>query len=309
MIDAGSGDDTVMVTTVIGVDSFTGGFGNDTIDWSGSTQANGTYDLSAGTASAGRQTETMFGFENFIGTNQRDTIIEGAGVNDIDAGGGNDHVIVNTGVGSDSYDGGAGIDLIDWRNVNEAGITFNLGAGTATGAGGQVETMENFENLYGTELFDDIRGSAADNLLRGMGGDDTISGRQGHDRLAGGDGDDKLRGNAGNDFVNGGNGNDNLRGGGGSDTLVDGDGLDHVFGQGGSDTFRFVVDAFVDRLRDFELGTDLIQLSGFAFDDLNITDMASGHVRIRYGTDSILVRDDADVLAAADFTESDFLFA
>ncbi|MDU9003677.1 S8 family serine peptidase [Sedimentitalea todarodis] len=308
VIDAGGGDDTVEVNTTIGVDSFTGGFGTDTIDWSGSSQVNGTYDLSGGTASAGGQSETMFGFENFIGTSQRDIIIEGVGTNVIDAGAGNDIVTVGTIVGVDSYDGGAGIDLIDWSGVNQGGISFNLGTGTATAGGGQVETMTHFENFYGTDLNDNIRGSSDSNLLRGMDGDDAMRGLQGHDLMAGGDGNDNMRGNGGSDTLSGDAGNDTLRGGGGGDTLLDGDGRDQMFGQGGADTFSLIVDDFIDRVRDFALGSDLIELTGFDYDDLNIVDMASGNVRIFYGTDSVILNDNDDTLAAADFSSDDFLF-
>ncbi len=308
VINTGSGNDTVEVTTVIGVDSFTGGFGNDTIDWSASAQVNGVYDITGGTATAGAQSEVMFGFENFIGTNQRDIIIEGSGTNDIDAGGGNDTVRVGTGVGVDSFDGGTGSDLIDWSGVSQGGIRFDLGAGTATAPGGQVETMVNFENLYGTEYSDVIRGSAENNILRGMGGNDDMRGLQGNDLMAGGAGNDNMRGNGGADTLDGGDGNDTLRGGGGADTLLDGDGRDNLIGQGGADTFSLIVDAFIDRVRDFTIGSDLIQLTGFDFDDLNIVDMASGHVRIRYGSDSVIVHDTDDTLLAADFSSDDFLF-
>ncbi|MEY8831203.1 S8 family serine peptidase [Sedimentitalea sp. XS_ASV28] len=321
VIHTGSGDDTVEVTTVIGVDSFNGGFGNDTIDWSASAQVNGVYDITGGTATAGAQSEVMFGFENFIGTNQRDIIIEGSGTNVIDAGAGNDTVRVGTGVGLDSFDGGTGVDLIDWSDVDQRGIAFDLGAGTARlptifnlGSGPAAaprmptETMVNFENLYGTEYGDAIRGSAEGNILRGMGGNDDMRGLQGNDLMAGGAGNDNMRGNGGADTLDGGDGNDTLRGGGGADTLLDGDGRDNLIGQGGADTFSLIVDAFVDRVRDFAMGSDLIQLTGFDFDDLNIVDMASGHVRIRYGSDSVIVHDTDDTLLAADFSSDDFLF-
>ncbi|MEL6208494.1 MAG: hypothetical protein AAFR47_24875, partial [Pseudomonadota bacterium] len=125
-INAGSGNDTLRVNTAIGGDSLNGGFGTDTIDWSGSSQTGGTYDISGGTASAGGETEVMFGFENFIGTNQNDIIIEGGGLNEIDAGSGNDTLRVNTAIGGDSLNGGFGTDTIDWSGSSQSGGTYDI---------------------------------------------------------------------------------------------------------------------------------------------------------------------------------------
>ena len=309
VINAGSGNDTVEVNTVIGVDSFTGGFGTDTIDWSGSAQVNGVYDISGGTATAGSNTETMFGFENFIGTNQSDRIIEGAGTNVIDAGDGDDAVEVHTGIGADSYDGGAGTDLIDWSGISQSGITFDLQSEAAVTAGGASEVMANFEDLIGTGQDDTILGTSGSNVLTGLAGEDNIRGRAGDDTISGGEDRDVLYGNAGADLISGDEGNDTLRGGSGDDRLMDGSGRDNLFGNAGSDIFDFGIDESIDRARDFLLGTDFIALSGFSFGELDISDMNSGHVRIDYGTDRLIVHDTAGTLNATDFAASDFLFA
>ena len=308
-INAGSGDDTVVVTTQIGTDSFTGGFGTDTIDWSQVMFADGVYDLSGGTATRGDGSfqEVMFGFENFIGTDLRDTLIEGAGANVIDMGAGNDIVEVNTGIGVDSFNGGDGVDLISWNTVSENGITFDLAAGTAT-RGGVSETMTGFEQLAGTQQNDRIFGSDAANILRGLGGEDRMFGRDGDDTMSGGAGRDIITGNGGSDLLLGEDGNDILRGGGGTDRLLDGAGADRLLGGAGADVFVFGTDADTDRLWDFRDGTDLIELAGQSFAALTISDMANGNVRVEYGTDDLIIRDVDGTLDAIHITAADFVF-
>ena len=308
-VDAGGGDDTVIVTTQIGTDSFIGGFGNDTIDWSQVNFANGVYDLSGGTATRGDGSfqEVMFGFENFIGTSQRDTLIEGAGTNVIDMGAGDDIVLVNTGIGVDSFEGGDGIDLISWSDVTENGIHFDLAAGTAT-RGTASESMTGFEQLAGTNQNDRIFGSGDDNILRGLDGVDRMFGRGGDDSMSGGADRDIMNGNGGNDLMRGDDGNDILRGGGGMDTLLDGSGADRLSGGLGSDVFVFGIDGDVDRVLDFEDGLDRVELSGLSFAALSIQDMANGNVRIDYAGDRLIMRDADGTLDAADLTASDFIF-
>lgn len=308
-IDAGGGNDTIFVTSLISSDVFAGGQGIDTIDWSGSQQAGATFDLLFGVATANGQGENMSGFEIFIGTDQNDTIFEGFATQSISAGGGNDMVSARSDTLAADYDGGAGEDHITWENVTLDGATFNLQNGSVRQSDGSSAQMNGFEDLTGTGARDGIRGSSGANEINGLGGDDRIFGRAGDDILDGGDGDDRLRGDTGADTLRGGAGNDFLRGGAGGDLLIDGDGADNLLGQLGNDVFDFGVDGFVDRVRDFTQGDDLIRLEGFNFAGLTITDMANGHIRVAYGTDSLIIRDEADVMSASDLTSSDFLFA
>lgn len=307
-INASFGDDLVEVTTLIGNDTLHGGAGDDTVDWSGSAQEDGVYDLLNGQASAGRQTEIMASFERFIGTQQDDTVIEGNLTHFIDGNGGNDTVVARSAILSTGYDGGAGTDRIDWQNVLQDEGRFDLGGGTARAANGLTVTMANFEHLTGTGFQDRIHGTSGSNRLEGMEGDDRIFGRSGDDHLIGGDGNDRLRGAAGQDMVIGGDGDDDLRGGSGDDFLSDGTGSDRMRGQAGADVFDFILDRFVDRIWDYTDGVDQIRIAGFDFADLTITDLASGNVRIDYDDDRLILRDANDSLGAADLTESDFLF-
>lgn len=82
---------------------------------------------------------------------------------------------------------------------------------------------------------------------------DTILGTDRKDKLQGSDGDDRIEGLAGNDKVNG---------KAGDDIIVGGIGKDDVTGGIGSDSFVF--ESLQDKgdiIRDFEVGTDVIDLS------------------------------------------------
>ncbi len=130
---------------------------------------------------------------------------------------------------------------------------------------------------------DQIAGTAGDDVLTsrrdgatvdGLGGNDTVYGLGAADVLRGGGGNDVLRGGgaadtlqggAGNDRLSGQAGNDILRGGAGADTLDGGAGNDRLFGEGGSDRFVFAPGGGTDRIKDFQDGTDRIDLSAFGF--------------------------------------------
>lgn len=73
------------------------------------------------------------------------------------------------------------------------------------------------DNLYGTAYADEIHGRFGNDVLSGGAGDDLLFGEQGSDSLSGGSGNDRL---------DGGVGNDTLSGGSGADTLIGGDGFD-----------------------------------------------------------------------------------
>ena len=115
--------------------------------------------------------------------------------------GGDDRIIVASLIGGDSFNGGAGADLIDWSGIAETGAEFDLEAGTANSAGfAEAEVMVGFENLIGTDNADTIIGDANANVLTGGGGNDIINGGDGDDRLTGGAGLDALAGGDGDDF-------------------------------------------------------------------------------------------------------------
>lgn len=95
-------------------------------------------------------------------------------------------------------------------------------------------------------------------VLTGTAGADLIEGVNFPERLLGYGGDDELRGNYGDDTLIGGPGDDLLFGGPGQNFLVGGEGSDRLVMAAPSGEF--------DRLRDFEIGSDLIVLFASGFD-------------------------------------------
>lgn len=112
---------------------------------------------------------------------------------------------------------------------------------------------------HGTSGDDLLRGGSSADDLNGGSGDDVLNGGSGDDVLGGGSGDDTLNGGSGSDALAGGSGDDALYGGSGDDTLVGGSGDDILTGGSGDDLFTFDGE---DRITDFELGADRIDLRG-----------------------------------------------
>jgi Ca2+-binding RTX toxin-like protein len=116
--------------------------------------------------------------------------------------GGDGDDLFRPGVSEETIDGGAGIDVLDFRG--SAGVALSLTdneqTGTAQAAG---------DSYSGIEV---VRGSRS--------GADSISGDGAANRLEGFGGNDALSGGGGNDVIWGGNGVDTVWGGGGSDVFV-----------------------------------------------------------------------------------------
>ncbi len=119
-----------------------------------------------------------------------DTITDGVGQDSIYGDADNDTIIVASSISTDFFDGGSGVDTIDWSIVSEVDVIFDLQAGTATDSTALVEQMLSFENLNGTANRDIILGTSFANILNGNGGNDTIEGRGGADQINGGAGTD-----------------------------------------------------------------------------------------------------------------------
>lgn len=110
------------------------------------------------------------------------------------------------------------------------------------------ERLYSIENIVGTEL------------------DDTIVGNDDSNTLHGGDGNDILDGGNGNDILDGGNGNDILDGGAGRDTLRGGSGADRFFFASPSNDN--------DRLPDFQLNQDRLEISGDGFGISSLSELS-----------------------------------
>ncbi|GKT31482.1 hypothetical protein ADUPG1_002053, partial [Aduncisulcus paluster] len=82
------------------------------------------------------------------------------------------------------------------------GVDINLTEGEGK-AEGLTDTIEEIENVIGSNFADTITGDEKNNSLDGRKGNDTLYGKAGNDTLKGGDGNDTLNGGKGNDYLYG----------------------------------------------------------------------------------------------------------
>jgi Ca2+-binding RTX toxin-like protein len=238
MLQGGAGDDRLygrdgddVLTGGAGADRLDGGAGDDIADYIGSN-AGVTIDLGAGTASGGHaEGDVLVDIEHLVGSDHDDRLIGDAGGNIIGGAGGNDHIsgeagddVLSGGAGDDVLEGGAGQDVLLGDDVLEggagedildggdgedtasyggsaAGVTIDLGAGTASGGDAEGDTLAGIEHLTGSDHDDVLTGDAASNWLIGGAGNDTLSGMAGDDLLIGGAGADRIDGGDGKDFA------------------------------------------------------------------------------------------------------------
>ena len=137
---------------------------------------------------------------------------------------GNDFMI--GGKGNDTFDGGTGVNTVSYHAA-KGPVTVDLSITTAqdTVSAGH-DTLNNIQNLIGSDYGDHLTGNAQANVITG---------------------------GVGNDVINGGGGNDTLIGGLGNNTLTGGD---------GADTFKYLAgNSGHDTITDFTVGTDKLDLS------------------------------------------------
>lgn len=143
------------------------------------------------------------------------------------------------------------------------------------------------DEIRGGSKRDKLFGDAGKDNIEGYNGNDILSGGAGDDLLGGGHGNDTLLGGAGRDDLSGDTGNDVLKGGGGRDLLYGGAGDDDLYGGAGADRFIFDTNQGIERIHDFQLGTDLIEI---APDYLNYSHLVftqkTGFVEITYDEDT-----------------------
>ncbi|MBP0483597.1 calcium-binding protein [Sagittula salina] len=288
-IDGGPGDDRILIQS----DSIMviGGAGSDTL-------------LARSDVLAVSEVETiqLLGAGNFAvaGSDGAEAITGNVGANLLQGLGGNDTLIgaagddvIQSGEGSDLIYGGSGWDEIEGGDGND---TASGGAGADTlrgGAGNDVLAGEEGndvldggagnDTLNGGLGWDSLSGGAGNDYMVGFQDNDFLDGGDGLDRLLGGDGDDTLVGGAGDDILSGDSGNDMLTGGTGFDILM---------GKSGFDTFMFYSLAEIDegrpdRIKDFERGADVIDVSAIgedsSFDFIGTSAFsASGGMEVRY---------------------------
>lgn len=239
-------------------------------------------------------------------------------------------VTLTGGDGDDSMEGGDGDDRLDGSFGNDT-LIGGLGDDKLTGWTGN-------DSLEGGEGRDRLWGGSGDDTLIGGNGHDILSGYNGADYLQGDAGKDELRGGAGNDTLDGGDdrdwiyggddndlilaggGDDEIRADAGNDTIDGGAGRDAMSGNEGADLFRFsdfshsVIGAG-DRIRDFQIGEDVIDLTALGLTGSSLQDMGFRLVHSA-ATDRTYIRLDSHnfeiILEGGDVTNlldmSDFLF-
>jgi len=172
-IAGGAGDDTISGGE--GADILSGGSGNDTIDG-----GSGNDGIEAGDGN--------------------DTVVDGPGNDLVCAGAGDDTVVASADGDADVYDGGEGLDTLDYSAATMA-VSVDLSAKTAMGADIGEDTVSGFESVIGGAGDDDLAGTECGDILQGNEGDDLLLGRGGDDTLFDGHGSDTVRGGDGDDTV------------------------------------------------------------------------------------------------------------
>ncbi len=257
------------------------------------------------------------GVDNMAGGADNDTLLGGAGDDRMAGDAGDDKVA--GGDGNDQVSGGLGDDTL----VGEAGndsLVGNAGADKLLGGDGDDTLIGDWpvengvppegtagndqiwggagnDGLLGGDGDDYLDGGADDDILDGGKGADLLVGGAGKDILAGGEGDDRLSGGndndqlfggLGNDAISGGSGDDALRGEAGDDRLDGGAGSDNLAGGAGSDAFVFASGFGTDRITDFSVTEDYIDLINMTITAANIVAEGNG-ARLKIGTSSVFV--------------------
>ncbi|RGP82405.1 hcalcium-binding protein [Vibrio cholerae] len=200
-------------------------------------------------------------------------------------------LVVDVGAGGDNVYLGKGDDIIF---LGESQAVLDNNANSPSSIANAQAKLELFMNgpdstilLHPNQGEDSAPNTAAFStahidIAHGGGGDDRIYGQGGVDLMFGGSGNDLLYGGEGNDGLRGGTGNDTLDGGAGNDILIGGLGNDILTGGSGEDLFKWVdgdLDNSKDRITDFTIGQDKIDLSDLFSDETRTLDqLLNSHV-------------------------------
>ncbi|WP_181702018.1 cadherin domain-containing protein [Chthonobacter albigriseus] len=188
LVQGGAGDDYIGSSS--GADTIDGGDGSDWFTL-GMVGTPGTVvNLQTGQAIlADGSLQSLISIENVRGSNYADQLIGNDGDNIFH--GSTARNASNQAVLTDTIDGGAGIDTLDWSTLSHVGVSVDLSVSTLQNnnqVGGLIVT--NVENLVGSNFNDTLRGDAGANRLSGGSGNDTLQGRAGNDTIDGGTGTD-----------------------------------------------------------------------------------------------------------------------
>ena len=241
-----------------GNDSFAGGAGDDVVlGGAGADELRG-----------------WAGDDTLTGGTGADVLIGGRGMDELRGGPGFD--VLKGGIGADELRGGRGADTLNGGPGDDR-LFGGRGADLVEGGTGDDLLMGGIgaDDLRGGKGDDTIWGGARDDVMRGEQGADYLLGGRGNDILLGGSGDDVLRGGRGADTLNGGPGDDRLigglgadllAGGPGDDVLIGGRGDNVLLGGSGSDVFVMHIRNGNDRIGDFDLSSDTLDLTDYGLD-------------------------------------------
>jgi len=274
-INGGDGNDTVrgmhgddVLLGGAGVDRIIGDVGEDVLDGGLGN------DVLAGGSS-----------DDLLSGGDGDDLLVGGGGADVYFGdAGSDRMYERSDNAADVFDGGADFDTVSYVYERTIGLTIDLldqGLNSGAAAGDTYADIERIggtgagDTIRGTDAADNILGNAGNDILLGRGGDDTLIAGLGNDSLFGGDGNDLLFGDAGDDMF----------------TLAAG--TDRVFTGTGNDTVVTSTGIGVDKVMDFDIASDVIDVSDFNFgnflDIQTILTDVNGDARLNFGGGDLLI--------------------
>ncbi|NVJ98002.1 MAG: hypothetical protein HWE25_07615 [Alphaproteobacteria bacterium] len=302
VIKSGDGDD--VISAEAGDDTIVGGDGDDII-----AAGDGNDIVWAGSGDTGND------------------IVSGDNGNDIIAGGGGADILAG-GSGIDIIFGGSGDDIVVGHGWNDGSPTMDETASNQLWAG------EGDDQVYGANGADKLGGGLGDDTIGGGDGNDVLyGGKSGDDKLSGGAGSDVMFGGTDNDILSGDSGNDELYGGVGFDLIDGGVGADTLYGGAGDDTldggtgndiYRAGDGADIlifddrhgdDTVSSFEVGTDILDLSGTVDTFTNTSSVEANAQNTTVGGEAGLLIDTGDGnsifligLGTDDIASMDFIF-
>ncbi len=297
VLDGAGGDDTILGGE--GDDRLIGGAGNDVIDG-----GLGVDIADYSTASAG-VTIDIFNDVFMDGDGGVDTVtnvegVMGSAFDDDFIGSIGDDMLFG-GAGTDRLNGRQGADMLAGGDGSDVYFVDDVGDVVIETAGGgdrdRVNTIvdmtipDNVEFLVGANRFEALTLTGSDGFDRITGTNLIFAG----DVIMGGGSADRLVGLVGDDQIFGGDFADRIFGNSGDDLIVGGDGGDRLTGQFGADTFGQNPGDDADRITDFDVTQDILDLRGHGIADFNafqglISDTADGALIDLGNGDSILLQ-------------------